>query len=271
MQIWNRLGLVVIVGSLTTTIVPTSARAQSADDVASRVGTVARAMGSVAKDPWTLDATLSADMSRGNTDSTNLRSTLVYVRDSGAWRFGAYLSGALEKNNGVRNKERTGLNLALARRFSDALRLVLIEEMVRAPLDGLDFRNLLGGMVVWTPDGSGRVEPGLYAGLGWASEQYASGEPDANYGAGLAGATASISLSETAELNLVGSYTQALGEGTNFKLGSSVALAATVNSILGLQISYALAYDHAPARGLNRTNNVISAGLTLGWKGQGTS
>ena len=244
------------------------AAAQSADDVASRVGTVARAMGTVARDPWTLDAGLTANLSKGNTDSSNLRTTVVYVRDSGAWRFGSYLSGAVEHTDGVRNKERAGLNLALARRYGEEFRLVLLEEIVRAPLDGIRARNLLGSMVVWTPNGEGRVESSFYGGVGWASEHYTGDEPTSNYGALLAGATSSIALSETSELNLVGSFTQGLAEAENFKFGSSVALDAAVNAVLGLQIAYALAYDHDPARGRVNTNNSVSAGLTLGWKGQ---
>jgi hypothetical protein len=70
---------------------PAAARAQSADDVASRIGTVARAMGTPAKEPWSVEATLAADLNRGNSDTTNLRSTLVYVVDNSAWRFGSYL------------------------------------------------------------------------------------------------------------------------------------------------------------------------------------
>jgi putative salt-induced outer membrane protein YdiY len=244
------------------------AAAQSADDVASRVGTVARAMGAVAKDPWSVDATFAADISRGNTDSDNLRSTVVYVRDSGAWRFGSYLSGAVETTDGRRNKERAGLNLAIARRYADVFRLVLIEEIVRAPLDGLRARNLLGGMIVWTPVGAARVESSIYAGAGWASEHFTGDQATLNYGAGLAGATSSIQVSETSTLNLVASYTQDLALARNFKIGSSVALKAAVNSILGLEVSYALAYDHNPAANRVRTNNTIGAGLTLGWKGK---
>jgi putative salt-induced outer membrane protein YdiY len=249
-------------------LLPGPASAQSADDVASRVGTVARAMGAVARNPWSLDSTFAADMSRGNTDSTNLRSTVVYVRDSGDWRIGSYLSGALGSDNGIRNKERAGLNLALARRFSDRFRLVLLEEIVRAPLDGLSVRNLLGGMLVWTPTVAGRIESSFYGGAGWAAERFSSGEPNANYGAGLAGATASVELSATAQLNLVASYTQDLASATNYKMGSSAALKAAVNSVLGLQVSYSLSYDHNPAGNRERTNSVISAGLTLGWKGE---
>jgi putative salt-induced outer membrane protein YdiY len=258
------LALALAAGGL---VCPRAAAAQSADDIASRVGTVARAMGAVSKDPWTLDAALTGNLTRGNTDSLNVRTTVVYVLDSGAWRFGSYLSGAVENTNGVRNKERAGLNLALARRYSEDFRLVLIEEIVRAPLDGLRARNLLGSMVVWTPDGGGRIESSIYAGAGWASEHFTGDQATANYGALLAGATSSLDLSATSTLNLVGSYTQDLVQGGNYKLGSSVALDAAVNSVLGLQIAYALSYDHAPAQGRVRTNNAISAGLTLGWKG----
>jgi putative salt-induced outer membrane protein YdiY len=256
---------------LTTVFVswsPGLASAQSADDVASRVGTVAREMGKIARDPWTLTSMLSADVNKGNTDSLNVRSTVVYVRDSGAWRFGSYLSGALETTDGRRNKERAGLNLALARRYADVFRVVLLEELVRAPLDGLRARNLLGGMIVWTPDGSGRVVSSIYAGSGWASEHFTGGRETLNYGAGLAGATSTIQLSETSTLNVVASYTQDLMAADNFKIGSAVALKAAVNATLGLEMSYSLSYDNSPTRNKARTNNTISAGLTLGWKGK---
>lgn len=262
-MVW-RLLLILAIGA----VAPAPAAAQSADDVASRVGTVAREMGRVSRDPWTLNSMISADVSKGNSDSLNVRSTVVYVRDSGAWRFGSYLSGAVETTDGRRNKERAGLNLALARRYADVFRVVLLEELVRAPLDGLRARNLLGGMVVWSPDSGGRVESSVYAGIGWASEHFIGHRDTRNYGAGLAGATSTIQISETSTLNVVASYTQDLLASDNFKVGSSVALKAAVNSTLGLEMSYALSYDNNPTQNKVRTNNTISAGLTLGWKGR---
>jgi Protein of unknown function, DUF481 len=193
---------------------------------------------------------------------------VIYVRDSGAWRFGSYLSGALDRKDGERVNERSGLNLALARRYADRYRVVLIEEIVRAPLDGLLARNLLGGMAVWTPPRSEFFEASFYLGAGWAHEQLTTREPDVNYGAGLAGASLAVSLAEKSTLNLVTSYTRDLDVARNYKIGSSVALKAAINSVMGVQLSYAVAYDNAPVKGKVKTNNAFSAGLTLGWKGQ---
>ena len=134
------------------------ARAQSSDDVASRVGTVARQMSTEMTGPWTVDGLFAADVNRGNTDSTNVRSTLQYVRDTAKWRFGSYLTGAYETSRGETTNDRAGLNLALARRLGAQWRLVLIEEVLQAPVDGIDFRNLLGGVAVWAPAKSARVE-----------------------------------------------------------------------------------------------------------------
>ncbi|MEZ5316264.1 MAG: DUF481 domain-containing protein [Vicinamibacterales bacterium] len=247
---------------------PRLACAQSADDVAARVGTVARAMGAVEKDPWSVNAALTGSASRGNTDTTNLRGTVIYVRDSGVWRFGSYLSGALDTKNGQRANERAGLNLALARRYGDAFRLVGIEEIVRAPLDGLRSRNLLGGMGVWTPPRQGIFEASFYLGAGWANEKYTTGEPNGNYGAGLTGASLAVAIAEKSTLNLVASYTRDLDVGRNYKIGSSISLKASINSVLGMQLNYAIAYDNAPVRGKVTTNNAFGAGLTLGWKGR---
>jgi putative salt-induced outer membrane protein YdiY len=247
---------------------PAVALAQSADDVASRVGTVARTMANAVPGPWTFEATFATDVHRGNADTTNLRTTAVYVLDSGAWRFGSYLSGSVETTNGARTNERAGLNLALARRFSPGLRLVLMEEIVRAPLDGLDWRNLLGGVMVWSPQALERVQTNVYAGVGWAAERYTSG-PDfrADYAAGLIGTSATARLSPTSTLNLVGSFTQDLSDSANYKFGMSTALKAAINSLLGVHVSYALAYDNQPTGAKQKTNNAISAGLTLGFKG----
>jgi putative salt-induced outer membrane protein YdiY len=246
---------------------PAGARAQSADDVASRVGTVARKVAETVPGPWSLDATFATDLSRGNADTTNLRATLLHVADSGRWRLASYLSGTVETTNGRRSKDRSGLNVALAHRVADALRLVVIEEIVRAPTDGIRWKNLLGGMAVWTPPETERIDWGVYAGAGWASESYTDASPSADYAAGLAGASATIALSETATLALVASYTQDLSLAAEYSVGSSAALRAAVNAVLGLHLSYAVSYDNRPAANRVRTNNAISAGVTLAFKG----
>lgn len=213
-----------------------------------------------------LDGAFTFDANRGNTDTTNLRGSIVYVHDNNPWRYSAYLSGASETKDGVTANERAGLNLALARRLNEKVRVVLLEEIVHAPIDGYKARNLFGGMAVWTPQVSDRAETGLYAGAGWQHEQFTTNQPDADYGALLAGATSSIKLSPTATLNLVGSYTQDMAEADNYKLGSSIALIAAINSVLGVHLSYALAYDHAPVAGKVHTNNSFGAGLTIKWR-----
>jgi putative salt-induced outer membrane protein YdiY len=248
-----------------------SAAAQSSDDLAARIGTVARAMGDTATEPWNLNGTVTGAASRGNTDTTNVHATAVYVRDSGVWRFGSYGSAALDTQNGERANERAGVNLALARRYTAQSRIVLLDEVVRAPLDGLTLRHLLGGMVLWTPVGGGRIEMNVYAGAGWAREHFVADAPRADYGAGLSGAAVSIALSAHSSLNAVTSYTGDLGLGTNYKLGSSVALKAALNSVLGLQMAYGVNYDHAPPAGKVRTNHAVNAGITVGLKGKAAS
>ena len=258
---------------------PAVALAQSADDVASRVGVVARTMSVDVPEKWKFDSVFGTDVKRGNADTTAVRFTAVYLRNAGTWRFGTYGSAAIEHDNGIKSNDRAGLNFAAAKTMSTTLRLVLLEEIVRAPLDGLDLRNLLGSVVVWTPgktpppptkDAAAapprRVETSIYAGAGWASETYIDTTPDNDYGAALAGASATVTLSPTATLALVQSYTHDLTESDNFKLGTIVAMKAAINTIFGVQLSYALAYDHHPLAGVKTTNNAFSAGFTVSWK-----
>jgi len=258
---------------------PAVALAQSADDVASRVGVVARTMSVDVPEKWKFDSVFGTDVKRGNADTTAVRFTAVYLRNAGTWRFGTYGSAAIEHDNGIKSNDRAGLNFAAAKTMSTTLRLVLLEEIVRAPLDGLDLRNLLGSVVVWTPgktpppptkDAAAapprRVETSIYAGVGWASETYIDNTPDNDYGAALAGASATVTLSPTATLALVQSYTHDLTESDNFKLGTIVAMKAAINTIFGVQLSYALAYDHHPLAGVKTTNNAFSAGFTVSWK-----
>jgi hypothetical protein len=250
--------------------VPAAARAQSADDVASRVGTVAHTMSAADKNPWALDATLSASVNRGNTDSSNVRGTGIYTRHVNKWRYGTYVSGAFETIDGETTNERAGVNLATSYEFAPAWHLIALEEIVKAPLDGLKIRNLIGSVIVWTPTSpQGRVTSGIYGGGGWADEHYTAGEDlRHNYGAALAGADTSVTLSPTATLTGVASYTQDLSASDKFKVGASVAVKAQINAVLGLHISYAISYDHHPVIGTVPTNNTFAAGLTLAMKGK---
>jgi putative salt-induced outer membrane protein YdiY len=69
-------------------------------------------------------------------------------------------------------------------------------------------------------------------------------------------------------VNVVASYTRDLTSAKNYNLGSSIALKTAINTILGMQLSYGIAYDHTPAPGTVPTNHAINAGLTLAWKGE---
>jgi Protein of unknown function, DUF481 len=247
---------------------PGPARAQSADDVASRIATVARTMSARSTRPWTLDATFTADMSRGNADTTNLRTTVIPVMDTDDWRLGAYLSAAYATTDGETANERAGANLAVARRFGPVLTVAVIEEVVRAPLDGLAHRNLLGSVAVWTPPARDGLQLHLYGGAGWAAEHDTDSRPDRNYGAGLFGASATAQLSPTATLTLAASLSQDLASAARYILGSSVALESAVTAVLGVRVSYALSYTGRPVGRAVRATNALSGGLTLSLKGR---
>jgi hypothetical protein len=249
---------------------PAGAWAQSADDVASRVGTVAHTMSAADPTPWSLDATLAASVNRGNTDASNVRGTGIYTRHVNRWRYGTYISGAFETTDGVTTNERSGVNVATSYEFRPAWHLVGLEEIVRAPLDGLTIRNLVGSVIVWTPTSpEGRVTSGIYGGAGWADEHYTAGvDLKHNYGAALAGADTSVKISPTATLTGVASYTQDLSASEKFKVGASVSLKAQINAVLGMHLSYAISYDHSPVVGTVPTNNTFAAGLTLAMKGK---
>lgn len=247
---------------------PRAARAQSADDVASRIATVARTMSAKSKQPWTVDATFTADLSRGNADTTNLRTTLIPVLDTDDWRLGAYFSAAYATTDGETANERAGANLAAARRFRPSLTVAVTEEIVRAPLDGLSHRNLLASVAVWTPTAGDGFQAHLYGGAGWAAEHYTTAQPDRSYGAGLLGASATAKLSPTATLTLAGSLSQDLTTAANYTFGSSIALKSAVTSMLGVRVSYAMSYTGRPVGRAVRLTNALSGGLTLSLKGR---
>lgn len=107
------------------------------------------AQSAIAENGWTGEASLSAGMTTGNTQTSEAGIGLDANRNAGAWNFGVQLSGDYGEEDGVENRNRYFVGTDINHDFSDA---VFAFGRVSYEVDeftGFDSRSFMGGGVGW--------------------------------------------------------------------------------------------------------------------------
>ena len=109
----------------------------------------ALAPGAAAEDGWTGEASLSAGMTTGNTETTEAGLGVDVDRAAGAWTFGLQLSGDYGEEDGVENRNRYFLGADLDHDFNDTMFAFGRVSYEVDQFTGFDSRSFIGGGVGW--------------------------------------------------------------------------------------------------------------------------
>jgi hypothetical protein len=251
------LAALVVVGGL-----PSPAAAQPAD-AATQVGAIAEQIVSRTVTPWRLEGGFQIAADRGNADFDSHGGNVLYLHDTGTWRFGATAGATRARGFGFTLSERSSADFAAERAIKPNWHLILTGDWFRSPPDGINHRNAGGGVVAWVrqrPKWAASLFGGMYA----VNERYTGvTEPDETFPESLVGAKFAFTPTASNSLGFLVTHAQDLSESTNYRIGAMAVANAQLVKALGLRMSYTYGFDHKPAHGREDATHSVSAGITV--------
>lgn len=103
----------------------------------------------MAEDGWTGEASLSAGMTTGNTETTEAGIAIDVNRAAGDWNFGVQLSGDYGEEDGIENRNRYFAGFDLDHDFNDTMFTFGRLSYEVDQFTGFDSRTFVGGGVGW--------------------------------------------------------------------------------------------------------------------------
>lgn len=252
-----------MLAALAITAAPRVAVAQAPSDVATQVGVLAEQMLSRTPTPWLLEVGGQASSDRGNADFNLTGGNLLYLADTGTWRFGAS-AGAVRTTSGpLTLTERYAVDIAAERPIRPTLRLMLVGDWLQSPFDGLEHRAAAGALVVHVRQPSKQWGMGVFGGLFGVREHHPVPPGRQSFPETVAGARLAFTPTAANAFTALVTHMQEVGDAENYRLGVSLSASAQLVGALGLRISFARGYDHEPVEGRKRATQNLTAAVTV--------
>ncbi len=255
-------GLVACAAWLLTCV---PAAAQTPGDIANQIANIAVEVITLDRVPWVVGVDASAAIDRGDPDTTSMRGTAFAVRETKRFTYGTYLTAARQSSSGKLDNERYGVNFAGAYALSPRWYVMGIEQWNRAPFNLIDWQNVVAGLAVYEAPTKGKMEVGFYGGVGITNQALTIPVPseDRNFSTVQTGIVTRYPMPGGAGFTGLGSWAAQIGRGSNHVISGELAIDTRLVGALGLQTTYAIAYDHEPIANRKGTNQSLTVSVTL--------
>ena len=215
---------------------------------------------------WTGEGSLSAGVTTGNTETTDLGVGIDLGRELGLWAVGLKASADYGETDGAETKNRVFLGANLDRQINDRLfgfGLVSYEADEFSGFDsrafmggGLGYDVLVGEQTQWTVRGG----PGLKIDEIEATPT-APASTEESFGA-----TAQSNFAHAFNENLSFSNdTTVLYAETSTQIGNIAAITATLTDTLSARVSFEVRHDTDPVPGFESTDTISRVSLVYGF------
>ncbi len=215
---------------------------------------------------WTGEGSLSAGVTTGNTETTDLGLGIDLGRDLGLWAVGLQASADYGETDGAETKNRIFLGTNLDRQINDRLFGFGQLSYEKDEFSGFDSRAFIGGglgyevligeQTQWTVRGG----PGL--------------KIDEIQATLTAPATTEESFGATAQSNFAHAFnesvaftndTNVLYAETSTQIGNIAALTASLTNTLSARVSFEVRHDTDPVDGFESTDTISRVSLVYGF------
>lgn len=211
-------------------------------------------------DPWSGSAELSFVSTSGNTDTESLGFGFEIAYKPGVWTTEAKLGYLRAESDGVLTAEKlTGL-LGLRRSLSERFDLYARTTFLQNEFAGVDSNWGIEAGGIYKALTGDRHFLDLSAGLGYTSEDRVSGE-SLEFAMATLGAAYKWKISESTDFTNDFGFVYDFEDSDNWRIANTTAVAAAINKLFSLKVSYALNYQNEPALGFEERDAVTSVAL----------
>ncbi len=226
-------------------------------------------------DGWTGEGSLSAGVTTGNTETTDLGLGVDAARKMGLWTVGVKASADYGETEGAETKNRIFLGTNLDRQINDRLFGFGQISYERDEFSGFASRAFIGGglgyevltgeATQWTVRGG----PGLkidetedtFVLVGGDALVFVPGETEESFGA-----TAESNFAHTFNENVAFTNdTTVLYAETSTQIGNVAAITASLAGALSARVSFEVRHDTDPVEGFEDTDTISRVSLVYGF------
>jgi putative salt-induced outer membrane protein YdiY len=211
-------------------------------------------------DPWSGSGELSFVSTAGNTDTETLGLGFEIAYKPGVWTTEAKVGYLRAESDGELTAEKlTGL-LGLRRSLNERFDLYARTTFLQNEFAGVDSNWGLEAGGIYKALTGDRHFLDLSAGLGYTSEDRVSGE-SLEFAMATLGAVYKWKISESTDFTNDFGFVYDLEDSEDWRIANTTAIAASINKLFSLKVSYGLNYQNEPAQGFEKRDAVTAVAL----------
>ena len=224
---------------------------------------------------WSGEGSLSAGVTTGNTDTTDIGLGLDIGRDIGLWAVGVQASVDYGETDGEETKNRIFLNGNLDRQLTDKLFSFGQISYEIDEFSGFDSRLFVGGGLGYEIFNSDQVQWSVRGGPGLKVDEIEAvldestspatvlipSETEESFGA-TASSTYAYQFNDNVSFT---NDTNVLYADTSTQIGNITALTASLTNTLSARVSYEVRHDTDPVDGFESTDTISRVSLVYGF------
>lgn len=224
---------------------------------------------------WTGEGSLSAGVTTGNTETTDLGLGLDLGREFGLWKVGVIASADYGETDGSETKNRIFLGSNLDRQINDKLFAFGQLSYEQDEFSGFDSRAFIGGGLGYEVFNSDKLKWTVRGGPGIKIDEIeALLDTSTTPATVLTPATTEESFGATATSNWAYQFndnvgltndTNVLYAETSTQIGNITALTASLTDTLSARVSYEVRHDTDPVDGFEDTDTISRVSLVYGF------
>lgn len=215
---------------------------------------------------WTGEGSLSAGVTTGNTETTDLGLGVNLGREFGLWKVGVQAGADYGETEGAETKNRIFLGTNLDRQINDKLFGFGQLSYEKDEFSGFDSRAFIGGGLGYEVFNSDKLQWTVRGGPGIKIDEIAATLTSPASTEESFGATGTSNWAYQFNENVgLTNDTNVLYAETSTQIGNITALTASLTSTLSARISYEVRHDTDPVPGFESTDTISRVSLVYGF------
>lgn len=215
---------------------------------------------------WTGEGSLSAGVTTGNTETTDLGLGLDLGRAFGLWTVGVRASADYGETDGAETKNRIFLGSNLDRQINDKLFGFGQLSYEKDEFSGFESRTFVGGGLGYEVFNSDTVQWTVRGGPGLKIDETRATPTTPATTEESFGATATSNWAYQFNENVgLSNDTNVLYAETSTQIGNITALTASLTNTLSARVSYEVRHDTDPVPGFEETDTISRVSLVYGF------
>lgn len=209
---------------------------------------------------WEATGELSFVSTSGNTSTGTLGAGGDVTNRAGVWLTKGHVAFVRAETGGKATARSLGLGARVSRDLTPRAGLFAHAAYLRDTFAGIEHRVGVDGGIAWKLVAAAPHTVDLDAGVGYTSETRLA-EDDRSFATGTLALAYRWALNDAAEIANDAGFTANLQDGPDWRFTDTVAVSASLNRTLSLELSYQVKHLNRPVPGFEKTDTIASAAI----------